>query len=430
MQHFLLRWLLAALAACLGLASAPPAAPALAQGVQPSKRSQVESFKVMDVMAAATALEAKGEHIIHLEVGQPSTGAPSKVLEAAKQALESDKIGYTSAQGVMALRHRISRHYKEKYGCDVAVERILVTTGSSAAFLFAFLGCFDTGAHVGLCSSGYPCYRNDLKALGMHEVSIPVNLQYKVTAVELEAEIARRQSEGLPRLQGFICSSPSNPTGAMLTPQELADICASCKKHGVVFISDEIYHGITFGSTEQASAAQFSDDAVVINSFSKYYSMTGWRLGWMVVPLSLADTMNRLSQNLYINAPTLSQLAGLAAFDCDQELDAHVVRYAENRRIVLDTLAELGLLEGASPSDGAFYLYLDLSKQGVTDTPELCRRLLSEAKVAVTPGVDFESPESGLGQRRLRFSFSRSTDEVRLGMQRFKDWWLKNMRDQ
>jgi len=395
--------------------------------VHPSARSAIESFKVMDMVELATQLEAEGQDIKHLEVGQPSTGAPALVLEAAAAAMQSDRIGYTSAQGIDALRQRIAKHYLEKYGCIVPKERILVTTGSSAAFIFAFLGCFDTGDHVALCSSGYPCYFNDLKALSCPTVSIKVNKQFKVTATELEAEVERRKASKLPPLKGFICSSPSNPTGAMLSPKELQDLCAACEKHGIVFISDEIYHGISYGGQEEATAAQFSDDAIVVNSFSKYYSMTGWRLGWMVLPESLIDTMNRLSQNLYINPPTLSQIAGIRAFDATEELEGHVRKYKENREIVRATLQELGLLEGAAPSDGAFYIYLDLTKQGVVDAPALCKRLLREAKIACTPGVDFESPESGLGLKRIRFSFSRSTEEVREGMRRFAEWWKKNM---
>lgn len=393
----------------------------------PSSRSNIESFKVMDVMAAAVALEQQGEHIIHLEVGQPSTGGPQKVLQAAEANLRKDKIGYTNANGIDALRMRIVKHYKDTYNCDIEKERIIITTGSSAAFIFAFLGCFDAGENVALCSSGYPCYRNDLKALGLNDISVKVNSEYKVTAIELQQEIDRRKELGLSRIAGFICSSPSNPTGAMLTPTELKEITALCEKEDITFISDEIYHGITYGNVAQSTAVEHSNEAIVVNSFSKYYSMTGWRLGWMVVPSNMVDTMNRLSQNLYINAPTLSQLAGIEAFDCQEELDGHVRRYAENRGIVLATLSELDLLSGASPADGAFYVYIDLSSKGITDAPALCTRLLNEAKIAITPGVDFESPESGLGLQRIRISYSRSTEEVREGMVRFKAWWMKNV---
>lgn len=404
--------------------------------VTPSARSSsVESFKVMDIMATAHEMEANGEEVIHLEVGQPSSAAPSKVLDAAAKILQMDRIGYTSAVGVEALRARIAQHYAEEYQVHVNKERIIIATGSSAAFLFAFLGCFDQGSYVAVCSSGYPCYRNDIKALGLIEASIPVHkLTYKVTRVELEAEIERRKAANLPPLSGFICSSPSNPTGAMLTADELRDICACCDKNGIVFLSDEIYHGITYMGKKCSTAIEYSENAISINSFSKFYSMTGWRLGWMVVPPNMVDTMNRLSQNLYINAPTLSQLAGVHAFDCKEELNAHVKRYSENRRVVLETLSELGLLTDAAPADGGFYIYVDLLKAGIgrgegcmMDAPKLCNRLLREAKVAVTPGLDFESSESGLGFQRVRLSYSRSTEEVTEGMRRLKLWWQQNM---
>jgi len=394
---------------------------------QPSERSKIESFKVMDVLAQAEFLEKQGKHIIHMEVGQPSTGAPSLVIETAIKSLREKKLGYTNALGISSLREAISKHYSDKYGCKVDSNRVVVTTGSSAAFIFTFLGCFDIGASVGLCSSGYPCYRNDLKAAGLEYVSIPVNKDYKVTSFELEQEIQRREVTKLPPLQGLILSSPSNPTGAMLTPQELFSLCETCKKHGITFISDEIYHGISYGK-EEASAVQFSDSSIVINSFSKYYSMTGWRLGWMVVPHSMVDTMNRLSQNLCINAPTLSQIAACKAFSCSNELNKHVSMYAINRQCVLDTLSELGLLAGASPADGAFYVYCDLAHAGIFDTPTLCHQLLVEAGLALTPGVDFEDPESGLGNQRVRFSYSRSVEEVSEGMQRFKRWWIKKQK--
>ena len=388
----------------------------------------------MDVMAKANEMEARGEHIIHLEVGQPSTGAPQKVLEVAAQLLKADRIGYTGALGIDALRARISQHYQDEYAVEVPKERIIITTGSSAAFLFAFLGCFDAGEVIGLCSSGYPCYRNDMKVLGLVEASIPVNRDYKVTSVELEMEIQRRKALQLPALRGFICSSPSNPTGSMLTADELRGVCDCCNKNNITFLSDEIYHGITHTGGAASTAAAFTDDAIVINSFSKFYSMTGWRLGWMVVSSSLVDTMNRLSQNLYINAPTLSQLAGQHAFDCKDELNVHVTKYSVNRQVVLATLSELGLLDGASPSDGAFYVYIDLAAVGVgrgegclMDSPSLCERLLAEAKIAVTPGLDFESEESGLGYQRVRLSYSRSTEEVTEGMRRLKQWWQQHM---
>jgi len=265
----------------------------------PSERSKIESFKVMDILARANELEAMGKTIFHMEVGQPSSRAPLKVLKAAEEAIKNNLIGYTNALGIAPLRASIASNYEKRYGLTISPDRVIVTTGSSAAFLFAFLGCFDPGDHVALASAGYPCYRNIMTATGLNYCSIPVNSEYKVTKKELAQEVIRRASENLPRLKGLILSSPSNPTGAMLTPLELKDLCEYCEENSIRFLSDEIYHGITYGK-EVASAAAFSKSAVVINSFSKYYSMTGWRLGWMVVPESLVDTMNRLSQNMYM----------------------------------------------------------------------------------------------------------------------------------
>jgi aspartate/methionine/tyrosine aminotransferase len=238
----------------------------------PSSRSKIESFKVMDVLARAVELEDQGRSVCHMEAGQPSTNAPSKVIEEASRALLADKLGYTNALGILPLREAIARHYKTKYDVDIDPSQVVVTTGSSAAFMFAFLGCFDIGDHVALCSSGYPCYRNLMKASDLHSVSIPVNDEFKVTAKELLATIANRQEQHLPPLKGLILSSPSNPTGAMLSPDELRHLCEVCEAHGILFISDEIYHGISYGKTE-ATALSFSPTALVINSFSKYYSM-------------------------------------------------------------------------------------------------------------------------------------------------------------
>lgn len=252
----------------------------------PSLRSNIESFKVMDVVARATELEKEGRSICHMEVGQPSTGAPSLVLKAARDILDKNILGYTAAMGISDLRERIAKHYHTKYGAVISSDRVVVTTGSSAGFCMAFLGFFDVGQSVALCSSGYPCYRNIMKATGLLSVNIPVNQEFKVTSVELETEIERRRAAGESNLSGLILSSPGNPTGAMLTPSELEKLCLTCKKNGILFLSDEIYHGISFGSDgkkkAEATAVQFCDNAVVINSFSKYFSMTGWRLGEII----------------------------------------------------------------------------------------------------------------------------------------------------
>jgi aspartate/methionine/tyrosine aminotransferase len=303
---------------------------------QPSKRSAgVQSFKVMDVLARAGELEREGRSIVHMEVGQPQTGGPRGVVEAAKKALDEDRLGYTAALGTTSLRERIATHYQEKYGVAVAPSRVVVTTGSSGAFLLSFISLFDAGDRVALASAGYPCYRNILNALGCEVVTVPINEEYKVTAKELGRTLDTLPNAAEKPLKGIILSSPSNPTGAMLTPSELEEMAKLCESRGVAFISDEIYHGICFGK-EDETALRFSSRAWVINSFSKYYSMTGWRLGWMIVPESFVDPVNRLAQNMYINAPTLSQIAAVAAFDCKEELEGHMLKYKENRSILLD----------------------------------------------------------------------------------------------
>ena len=258
-------------------------ATAFSTGPQPSARSNIESFKVMDVVARATELEKQGRSISHMEVGQPSTGAPSLVLNAARDILDKNILGYTAAMGISDLREKIATHYLNKYQTVVSPDRIVVTTGSSAGFCMAFLGCFDAGQSVALCSSGYPCYRNIMKATGIISVNIPVNKEFKITALEVEVEVERRKIAGENPLSGLILSSPGNPTGAMLTPMELELLCGVCDRNNILFLSDEIYHGISFGSDgkkkEEASAVTFSESCIVINSFSKYFSMTGWRLG-------------------------------------------------------------------------------------------------------------------------------------------------------
>lgn len=366
-------------------------------------------------------------------MGQPSSAAPSKVIDAAKNALNIDRIGYTNALGIYPLRQAISSHYMEKYGIHVNPSNIVITTGSSAAFLFAFLGCFDIDDHVAICGTGYPCYRNILSALNLKYQCIPANHEFKLTAKELIDEISERARTGQPRLKGLILSSPGNPTGAMLTATELKDLCKVCDENGITFISDEIYHHISYGTVKESTALEHSKGVIIINSFSKYYSMTGWRLGWMIVPDSLVDTINRLSQNFYINAPTLSQLAAVEAFNCEDELQSHILKYSKNREIVLAALKDLGFSSSAiSPADGAFYVYVDIkealeSKNKSWDAPTICRKVLEEAGVAITPGVDFEDPLSGLGLQRIRFSYSRSTEEVSEGMNRFESWWRRNI---
>ncbi|MGE5505519.1 MAG: pyridoxal phosphate-dependent aminotransferase [Actinomycetota bacterium] len=375
-----------------------------------AERGSITPFIVMDVMRAATERAQAGGDVVHLEVGQPSGGPPAAVTEAARRALDSHTLGYTLALGNESLRARIATHYRDTYGAVVDPAQVCVTTGSSGAFLLAFLAAFAPGDRVAVAQPGYPAYRNILKALGVECVSVPVGpaTRWQITAETLAA---------LPgRLDGVVVASPSNPTGSMLADHEVAALSAWCEANGVRLVSDEIYHGISFGRTA-ATVAGSGGHAVVVNSFSKYYAMTGWRLGWMVVPPDLLRAVECLQQNLFISPPTLSQLAAEAVFDCRAELDERVARYRRNRDILLNELPAAGF-DKMAPSDGAFYLYADVS-QLTNDSPEFCRRMLAETGVACTPGIDFD-PDSGA--RTLRFSFAGPTEDMVEAARRLKAW--------
>ena len=380
--------------------------------LSPSRRGLVPPFIAMDVLREAVAREAAGQSIIHLEVGQPGTPAPQAVLDAARAALSDDKIGYTDALGIAPLRAAIAGHYREQYGVAVGPEEIVVTTGSSAAFQLAFLAAFEAGDRVALAAPGYPAYRNILTALGLEPVRIEVgpNAHYQPNP-----ELLAKAGD----IQGLIVASPANPTGTMIASAELARLSAWCRDCGIRLVSDEIYHGITFEAAAQ-TARPFGRDAVVVNSFSKYYSMTGWRLGWMVVPPDLARSVECLAQNFYISPPGLSQLAALPVFGCRAELDAHVARYRANRDVLVDMLQKAGLTRFA-PADGAFYLYVDVSALTL-DSEEFCRRMLAETGVATTPGRDFD-PVHGDGW--LRLSFAGSTEDIAEAAHRLAEWLPK-----
>jgi aspartate/methionine/tyrosine aminotransferase len=365
-----------------------------------SKRSAIAPFIAMDVMRAANERATRGEEVLHLEVGQPSTSAPAPVIEAAKRALAANRLGYTDALGIEPLRRRIARHYGETYGIDVDWQRVVVTTGSSGSFILAFLAAFESGDRVALASPGYPAYRNILAALGVAvaELRVGTDSNYQPTPAALD-----RLGGGL---DGLIVASPANPTGTMLRADELRTLAGYCRERGVRLISDEIYHGITYAEPATTALA-WGDDAIVINSFSKYYSMTGWRLGWMVIPESLQRSVERLAQNLFISPPTLSQYAAVTVFDCRAELDANVARYARNRRILIEQLPRAGFVDFAA-ADGAFYLYVGIARLA-DDSQEFCARMLAEIGVAVTPGIDFDPAR---GTHFVRFSFAGSTDEI------------------
>ncbi len=391
-----------------------------------SKRSAIDPFIVMDVMRAAGdyARRAAAENlpeVVHLEVGQPSTPAPRRAREAAAAALEAGPLGYTEALGQLELRQRIARHYADFYGCTLPVERIAATTGSSGGFLLAFLAAFDPGDRVALASPGYPCYRQILSVLGIEPVLIETQPETKFQPTpQLLDQLAGRIDGG--KIDGLIVASPSNPVGAMVTPAELEALANWCDAHGVRLISDEIYHGVTYGMTA-ATAAQFSDHAIVINSFSKYFSMTGWRLGWLGLPPDLMRPVERLAQNLFISPPAVSQAAGLGAFDAMEELDVNVRRYAENRALLLDELPKAGFTKLTVP-DGAFYLYADVA-DFTANSLDFSKRMLAETGIAATPGLDFDPAR---GAHFMRFSFAGATADMAEAARRLKAWHNKARR--
>jgi aspartate/methionine/tyrosine aminotransferase len=375
-----------------------------------SARGGIPPFIVMDVMTAAAERQASHGDVIHLEVGQPSTPAPAKVRAAAALALSGEVLGYTLALGIEPLRRRIALHYRRAYGIDVSPERIAVTTGSSGAFLLAFLAAFDPGDRIALASPGYPAYRNILKALGLVPVELPAGPaeRFQPTPAMVEAMD--------PAPAGLIIASPSNPTGTMLSPEAVAQLAAACRRRGIRLVSDEIYHGITYGMRAETALAH-DRQAIVVNSFSKYYSMTGWRLGWMVVPEDLLRPVECLAQNLFISPPAPSQAAAVAAFDCAEELEANVARYRANRDLLLDALPAAGF-DRLAPSDGAFYLYADIAHLS-NDSQAFCRRMLAETGVAATPGTDFDPDR---GSATMRFCFAGSTADMAEAARRLARW--------
>jgi aspartate/methionine/tyrosine aminotransferase len=378
--------------------------------IKSSRRGRIPPFIVMDVMAAANARAAEGFDIVHLEVGQPSTPAPAGVIAAARAALDADRIGYTEAFGLPALRRAIVGRYRDQYGIDLPERRIAVTTGSSGAFILSFLAAFDAGDRVAFAAPGYPGYRNILAALDIETVSLPARREdgFQPTVDLLEA--LDRPPDGL------IVASPANPTGSMLDEAALRRLCDWCRMSGVRVISDEIYHGITYGK-DAVTMAALDPAAIVINSFSKYYSMTGWRLGWMVVPEDLLRAVECLAQNLFISPPTLSQFAALGVFDCVPELEANVARYRENRAILLEGLPRCGFGPFAA-ADGAFYIYAGIEAFGA-DSVTLAREILETAGVAATPGIDFDAEA---GSRFMRFSYAGSAEEMREAVRRLVSW--------
>ena len=376
-----------------------------------SRRADVDPFIVMDMMEEARRLEAAGRSIIHMEVGQPGTPAPAGARAGLTAAMERGPLGYTVALGLPELRSAIAGLYRRWYGVELDPERVVVTAGSSAAFLLTFTALFDAGDRVGLGEPGYPSYRQIMKALSLEPVGIPASMDNRLQPVPADLE-------GLD-LAGLIVASPGNPTGTMLSKPALSALMDHCKGRGISFISDEIYHGLHYAD-RATSALEIGDDVYVINSFSKYFSMTGWRVGWMVVPEDHVRTVERLAQNMFICPPHASQIAALHAIDCVDELEANRAVYAENRRLMLDGLPEAGFTNIAPP-DGAFYVYADVS--AFTDNAlDFARRILNDAGVAVTPGIDFDPRR---GSRTIRFSYARSTPDIVEGLDRLKTFMAK-----
>lgn len=380
--------------------------------MQPSLRSDIAPFRVMEVFEAAERRAATGAEVVRLEVGQPLTAAPKGVIERAHQVLDTDRLGYASTHGVVELREAIAAHYVDWYDIELDPHRVVVTVGASGGFTLAFLAAFDHGDRVALAIPGYPCYRNALEALGAEVVPLMTTLDDNFQPTVALLEEAHAQGE----LDGLVITSPSNPTGTMLDDASLAAIVEWCNERGVKIVSDEIYHGLTYG-TPASSALSLTDQVLVVNSFSKYFSMTGWRLGWLVVPENFVSPIVKFAANLLLGPQTLSQIAGVAAFDCHDELQGHIVRYAHNREILLDGLRAAGF-DRLAPAEGAFYVYADVSQHSDSST-KLCAEWLDQFGIAATPGTDFDPYN---GEQYVRFSFCGGTDTIERGVELLTSW--------
>ena len=377
-----------------------------------STRGAVAPFIVMDVMEAARQAEEEGRHIIHMEVGQPSTAAPQKALKYLKDSMDSDAMGYTVALGLPALRQKIAGLYGEWYDVDLDPARVVITPGSSGAFILSFTSLFDAGARVGIGAPGYPSYRQILRALDLVPVDIETQPENRLQPVA--SELVGQD------LAGLLVASPANPTGTMLDHAALSSLIHATQDVGGAFISDEIYHGIEY-EAKAVSALEITDDCYVINSFSKYFSMTGWRVGWMVVPEDHIRQVERLAQNMFICSPHASQLAALAAMDANDELQENLTVYRKNRALMMAGLPKAGFTKFAPP-DGAFYVYVDVSEY-TDDSLAFSKQILAEAGVALTPGLDFD-PARGAGT--LRLSYARSTADIEEGLVRLEKFMRKH----
>ena len=371
-----------------------------------SKRSNVDPFIVMDVMESARKAEANGKHVIHMEVGQPGTPAPKRANQFISDEISNNDLGYTVTLGLPELRNRISKLYGDWYNIDLNPDRIIITTGSSGAFILSFAALFDVGDRVGIAAPGYPSYRQILKSQDLIPIDIFTELQNKFQPIPKDIKENN--------LNGLLVASPANPTGSMLDKKKLEELINTAHENKVSFISDEIYHGIQY-ENNPTSALEISNECYVINSFSKYFSMTGWRVGWMIVPEDHVRQVERLSQNLFICPPHVSQLTALSAMDAKEELNTNVEVYKKNRSILLEELPKAGLNK-FSPPDGAFYIYIDISEYS-KDSLNFCKEVLDKAGVAITPGLDFDQKR---GNSTIRFSYARSTEDIIEGANRIK----------
>ena len=377
-----------------------------------SKRGNVDPFIVMDVMENARKAEERGEDIVHMEVGQPGTPAPMDAQKELIKIMKNDSMGYTVALGIPELRQRISQLYGNWYNLDLNPNRIIITSGSSAGFILSFSSLFDAKDRVGICSPGYPSYRQILKAQDLEPVLIETKFENNFQPFSKDLKDIN--------LSGVLIASPANPTGSMLNYNQLEGLINTSLENNISFISDEIYHGIEY-EKKATTALQITDQCYVINSFSKYFSMTGWRVGWMVVPEDHIRQIERLAQNMFICAPHASQIAALHALDCEDELKNNLNVYKENRKLMIKGLKDSGFTKISSP-DGAFYIYADVSKF-CNDSLEFANRVLNEAKVAITPGLDFDPKR---GNSTLRFSYARSTEDITRGLDKLNIFMKNN----
>lgn len=377
-----------------------------------SARGAVEPFYAMDVLREANALADAGKDVLSLAVGQPSHSAPRGVLDAAAAALRDTRLGYTDALGRMETRKAIAAHYAERYGVEIPAGRVAVTTGSSAGFSLAFLAVTDPGGRIAITRPGYPAYRNIIKALSLEAVEIATDPAESHMLTVEALENAHRAG----RIDALLIASPANPTGAVTDRAHMTALMDFCRDEGIAFISDEIYHGLRF-TGEDRTALAHTNDAIVINSFSKYYCMTGWRIGWMVLPEDLVRPIERLSQSLYISAPDLSQIVAPAAFRCTDELEAIKDGYRANRALLLERLPALDI-PFAAPPDGAFYAWCDVAAH-TNDSMEFAKRMLDDIHVAAAPGLDFDPVN---GPRFMRFSYAGSTETITRALDRLEGW--------